>query len=241
MRAIVLREGRLKVREIADPVPGPGQLLLRVVSRPRVRGRGDRPRTRLQRPTADRHAGDEHADPVRGWRNPRDRPVASIYPTRVPHEHVGYVLADLAIDRRHRHRVTSASGRRSIVYLNAGSTSCSKRRRLDHASSMGIPPHSGWRSANGNGAAFTSSTNCCGVSTRYWLRARSSSTSRTVWNVGATAARACHAPYALVSWRKNGAISFQPCSGSVASAVTRFSPNGNAPGSGRPSFRSSSR
>jgi threonine dehydrogenase-like Zn-dependent dehydrogenase len=32
MRAVVLREGRLDVRETADPVPGSGQLLLRVVS-----------------------------------------------------------------------------------------------------------------------------------------------------------------------------------------------------------------
>ena len=32
MRAVVLREGRLEVRETADPVPGPGHLLLRVVS-----------------------------------------------------------------------------------------------------------------------------------------------------------------------------------------------------------------
>jgi threonine dehydrogenase-like Zn-dependent dehydrogenase len=32
MRAVVLRHGRLEVRETADPVPGPGQLLLRVVS-----------------------------------------------------------------------------------------------------------------------------------------------------------------------------------------------------------------
>ena len=32
MRAVVLRRGRLEVRETADPVPGPGRLLLRVVS-----------------------------------------------------------------------------------------------------------------------------------------------------------------------------------------------------------------
>jgi threonine dehydrogenase-like Zn-dependent dehydrogenase len=32
MRAVVLREGRLEVRETADPVPAAGQLLLRVVS-----------------------------------------------------------------------------------------------------------------------------------------------------------------------------------------------------------------
>ena len=32
MRAVVLREGRLEVRETADPVPGPGHLLLRVIS-----------------------------------------------------------------------------------------------------------------------------------------------------------------------------------------------------------------
>jgi threonine dehydrogenase-like Zn-dependent dehydrogenase len=32
MRAVVLRHGRLEVRETADPVPGPGQLLIRVVS-----------------------------------------------------------------------------------------------------------------------------------------------------------------------------------------------------------------
>jgi threonine dehydrogenase-like Zn-dependent dehydrogenase len=32
MRAVVLREGRLEIRETADPVPGTGQLLLRVVS-----------------------------------------------------------------------------------------------------------------------------------------------------------------------------------------------------------------
>ncbi|MED5816394.1 zinc-binding dehydrogenase [Mycolicibacterium sp. 050232] len=32
MRAVVLREGVLTVREIPDPVPGPGELLLRVVS-----------------------------------------------------------------------------------------------------------------------------------------------------------------------------------------------------------------
>ncbi len=32
MRAVVLREGALTVREIADPVPGPGELLLRVLS-----------------------------------------------------------------------------------------------------------------------------------------------------------------------------------------------------------------
>jgi NADPH:quinone reductase-like Zn-dependent oxidoreductase len=32
MRAVVLRNGRLEVRDTADPVPGPGHLLLRVVS-----------------------------------------------------------------------------------------------------------------------------------------------------------------------------------------------------------------
>jgi threonine dehydrogenase-like Zn-dependent dehydrogenase len=32
MRAAVLREGRIEVRETADPVPGPGQLLARVLS-----------------------------------------------------------------------------------------------------------------------------------------------------------------------------------------------------------------
>src|ERR1700755_2789231 len=32
MRAVVLRGGRLEVRETADPVPGPGQLLLRPLS-----------------------------------------------------------------------------------------------------------------------------------------------------------------------------------------------------------------
>ena len=32
MRAMVLRDGRLEVRETADPVPGPGQLLLRPLS-----------------------------------------------------------------------------------------------------------------------------------------------------------------------------------------------------------------
>jgi threonine dehydrogenase-like Zn-dependent dehydrogenase len=32
MRAVVLRGGRLEVRETADPVPGPGQLLLRTIS-----------------------------------------------------------------------------------------------------------------------------------------------------------------------------------------------------------------
>ena len=32
MRAVVLRDGRLNVRDIADPVPGPGELLLRTLS-----------------------------------------------------------------------------------------------------------------------------------------------------------------------------------------------------------------
>lgn len=32
MRAVVLRGGRLEVRETADPVPGPGELLLRTLS-----------------------------------------------------------------------------------------------------------------------------------------------------------------------------------------------------------------
>ena len=32
MRAVVLRDGWLDVREIADPVPGPGELLLRTLS-----------------------------------------------------------------------------------------------------------------------------------------------------------------------------------------------------------------
>jgi threonine dehydrogenase-like Zn-dependent dehydrogenase len=32
MRAVVLRDGRLDVRDIADPVPGPGELLLRTLS-----------------------------------------------------------------------------------------------------------------------------------------------------------------------------------------------------------------
>ena len=32
MRAVVLRDGRLDVRDIDDPVPGPGELLLRTVS-----------------------------------------------------------------------------------------------------------------------------------------------------------------------------------------------------------------
>src|SRR6478609_4047196 len=32
MRAVVLRGGRLEVRETADPIPGPGELLLRTVS-----------------------------------------------------------------------------------------------------------------------------------------------------------------------------------------------------------------
>src|ERR1700750_3030059 len=32
MRAVVLRDGRLEVRDIDDPVPGPGELLLRTLS-----------------------------------------------------------------------------------------------------------------------------------------------------------------------------------------------------------------
>src|SRR4051794_35895858 len=32
MRAVVLREGRLEVRDTADPVPGPGELLVRTLS-----------------------------------------------------------------------------------------------------------------------------------------------------------------------------------------------------------------
>jgi threonine dehydrogenase-like Zn-dependent dehydrogenase len=32
MRAVVLRGGRLEVRETSDPVPGPGELLLRTMS-----------------------------------------------------------------------------------------------------------------------------------------------------------------------------------------------------------------
>ncbi|MDT5135257.1 MAG: hypothetical protein QOE41_4568, partial [Mycobacterium sp.] len=32
MRAVVLRSGRLEVRETADPVPGQGELLLRTLS-----------------------------------------------------------------------------------------------------------------------------------------------------------------------------------------------------------------
>src|SRR5215469_461607 len=32
MRAVVLRDGRLEVRETADPVPGPGELLVRTIS-----------------------------------------------------------------------------------------------------------------------------------------------------------------------------------------------------------------
>ena len=32
MRAVVLRDGRLDVREVADPVPGPGEVLLRTLS-----------------------------------------------------------------------------------------------------------------------------------------------------------------------------------------------------------------
>ena len=32
MRAVVLRDGRLEVREVADPVPGPGEVLLRTLS-----------------------------------------------------------------------------------------------------------------------------------------------------------------------------------------------------------------
>ena len=32
MRAVVLRDGRLEVRDTADPVPGPGQLLMRPLS-----------------------------------------------------------------------------------------------------------------------------------------------------------------------------------------------------------------
>ena len=32
MRAVVLRDGRLEVRETPDPVPGPGELLLRTLS-----------------------------------------------------------------------------------------------------------------------------------------------------------------------------------------------------------------
>jgi threonine dehydrogenase-like Zn-dependent dehydrogenase len=32
MRAVVLRGGRLDVREVDDPVPGPGELLLRTLS-----------------------------------------------------------------------------------------------------------------------------------------------------------------------------------------------------------------
>src|SRR5688572_32938487 len=32
MRAVVLKGGRLEVREIPDPVPGPGELLLRTLS-----------------------------------------------------------------------------------------------------------------------------------------------------------------------------------------------------------------
>ena len=32
MRAVVLRKGELEVRETADPVPGPGELLIRTLS-----------------------------------------------------------------------------------------------------------------------------------------------------------------------------------------------------------------
>ena len=32
MRAVVLRDGRLDVRETADPAPGPGEMLIRTLS-----------------------------------------------------------------------------------------------------------------------------------------------------------------------------------------------------------------
>ena len=32
MRAVVLRDGKLEVRETADPVPGPGELLIKPLS-----------------------------------------------------------------------------------------------------------------------------------------------------------------------------------------------------------------
>ncbi|HET6736950.1 hypothetical protein [Mycobacterium sp.] len=32
MRAVVLRDGRLQMRETADPVPGPGELLIKPLS-----------------------------------------------------------------------------------------------------------------------------------------------------------------------------------------------------------------
>ena len=108
LRAVVLRGGRLEVRETADPVPGQGELLLKTLARrsapltsiswttpssaiddptgrslydadrdivhgSRVRGRGDRPRARVQRPVPDRFAGDVDADPVGRRRRGRVR------------------------------------------------------------------------------------------------------------------------------------------------------------------------
>ena len=61
-----------------------------------------------------------------------------------------------------------------MSHLNAGSTSRSKRSRLDQASSIGIPPQRGWKKAKGNGEALCSSTNVSGVTTRYWPVARRS-------------------------------------------------------------------
>ena len=90
--------------------------------------------------------------------------------------------------RRHGHgwalSCLASAGRPSGAgcdHLKAGRTSRSKRCRLDHARSIGIPPHIGWKNANGNGEFRCSSTNCSGVSTRYppdWRRSSTSETGR---------------------------------------------------------------
>lgn len=48
---------------------------------------------------------------------------------------------------------TNVPGPFSHALLNAGRTLCSKSRRVDQPSSIGIPPQSGWSGANGKGAA----------------------------------------------------------------------------------------
>ena len=130
MRAVVLRDGRLEVREIADPVPGPGELLLRTLSTAICASDVhfmDHPEMGVNDPTgpvAVRRGPRHRAGPR--VRRRGHRPRTRLH-RAVPGRHPGDVDADAAGRRRRRRRCGSSV---STLRRKAASANCwSSQRR----------------------------------------------------------------------------------------------------------------
>ena len=185
--------------------------------------------------------GAERPTPRRGFRRRSSR-LPSPVPSSTPSSRTSTTTRSGPSSARRCAASSVSPSDRRARRSNAGITSCSKRRRLDHARSGGMPPHSGWNIANGNGAARSSSTYCVGRQHAYWPVARSSSMSSTAWYGEPTSS--CGLPRAVgvgLVEEERAPSAPSPRSGSSASATTRFSPMGHGPGSGRPSSCTSSR